>query len=393
MKNIKEKEQDPFFLIHEGYDASLVVLRACVRAKGFFASGLPGGYEAVWARDSMITSLGAASSGDEFKKTFEKSIDTLSKKQSKLGQIPNAVGSYNTERRSDVTFNSIDSTLWYIVGNYAFAAAYRDKSLLKKYASNLEQAFTWLSYQDPNEDKLLAQLPTSDWLDAFPHKYGRTINTQALYYGALKFAGKKKLADHIRRVVNGEVEKYLSLYDADRGYYLPWIWKTHGPNDREQETWFDSTGNFLAIITGLATPSIANSILDYVEQTGVNDPYPCKSISPPIKEGDREWHDYFSESEAGKPFNYLNGGVWPYVGGLYVAALVKAGRHEKAKTALMKLAEANKKGSDREWGFHEWLHGITGMPAGGSNLYQGWSAGMYAFAYNSVKRKKVLYFR
>ena len=52
-----------------------------------------------------------------------------------------------------------------------------------------------------------------------------------------------------------------------------------------------------------------------------------------------------------------------------------------------------KKGVDKEWGFYEWLHGITGVPDGGSNPYQGWSAGMYAFAYSCVKKRRVPYFK
>ena len=310
-------------LIEEGKIKAIEVLNHCAKPTGFYASGLPGGYEATWARDSMICSLGASLCETRFRTPFRKSLELLSKNQSELGQIPNAVGSYNTDRRSDVTFNSIDSSLWYLIGQHVYAKAYRDTTLLKKFKSNIEKALFWLKCQDPNEDKLLAQQPTMDWQDAFPHKYGHVINTQALYYGALKMYGKTKEAEHLKKVVNGEIEKYLALYDEKLGYYLPWNWKNHD-GDREQEQWFDTLGNLLAIVTGLATPNIADSILQYIEKEEINKPFPCKAIWPPIKPGDKEWHSYFEKCDAREPFSYLNGGVWPFIGGFYIAALVKA---------------------------------------------------------------------
>ena len=390
----------------------------CAKKTGFYASGLPGGYEATWARDSMITGLGVASLSvvsrkfdaisQKLKTAFLKSIQLLSQNQSKHGQIPNAVGSYNTERRSDVTFNSIDSTLWYLVGQQVFAESYKDKSLLKKYKRNIESAFTWLEYQDPNEDSLLVQQPTMDWEDAFPHKYGRVINTEALYYGVLKMYGKNKQAEHLKKVVNGEIEKYLSLYDSKLGYYRPWAWKSHGPKEKEQESWFDTLGNLLAIVTGLATPKIANKILNYIDKSKINRPYPCKAIYPPIRKGDKEWHSYFDACEAREAYHYLNAGIWPMIGGFYVVVLVKMKKFDKAQKELELLAKANslgrpldqlehsstfeRLGVKGEWQFHEWLDGKTGKLEGSSSPYQAWSAGAYLYAADCLKSRKVLYF-
>lgn len=390
-------------LIEEGRIAAERVLEVATRRSGFYASGLPGGYLATWARDSMITGLGAATVGIRFQEPFKKSIETLSRNQSRLGQIPNAVGTYNTDRRSNVTFNSIDSTLWYIIGHHVYSIAYRNRLLMRKYIENIKRAFVWLTYQDPNEDTLIVQQPTMDWQDAFPHKYGRTINTQALYYSVLRIIGQHKKAEHLKKVVNGIQERYLSLYDAKLGYYLPWIWKNHD-GEREQEHWFDTLGNVLAIITGLATPRIAESILRYIERVGINRPFPCKAIFPPIHPGDEEWHSYFKTSDARTPFHYLNGGIWPFIGGFYVAALVKMKKFSKAKRELELLALANKKvkgglastnpSADGEgWGFQEWLNGKTGRPVGNSNPYQAWSAGTYLYAYHCLRQKRLFYFK
>lgn len=377
-------------------EKAIRVLEHCAKKTGFYASGLPGGYEATWARDSMITSLGASLvPKKKFEEPFRKSIELLSKNQSKHGQIPNAVGSWNTERRSDVTFNSIDSTLWYLIGHQTYAKNYKTKTLLNKYKKNIERAFTWLEYQDPNEDSLLVQQPTMDWEDAFPHKYGRTINTEALYYWVLTLYGKKKQAEHLKKIVNGEIEKYLSLYNSKLGYYYPWAWKTHGPKVREEEYWFDTLGNLLAIVSGLATPKIAKSILRHIQKNEINRPYPCKTIYPAIKKGDKEYHSYFEECEAHDAYHYLNGGIWPFIGGFYVASLVKVGERAKAKKELELLAKANQEISG-EWkkiseikssnfGFSEWLDGKKGKVAGSASPYQAWSAGAYLYAFHLTK--------
>lgn len=387
-------------IIETAHRKAIAVIEHCDKPFGFSASGLPDGYEALWARDSMITTLGASILGAQFQAAARRSLETLSSNQSPRGQIPNAVGDYNVERKSKVTFNSIDSSLWYVIGHHAYAQAYRDTSLLRKNRKNIERALLWLEYQDPNEDGLLVQQPTMDWMDALPHKYGRTINTQALWYAALRLAGKNGRALRLQRVVNGKIEKYLSLYDSKRGYYLPWIWKNHD-GDREEGRWFDTFGNLLAIVTGLATPAIARSIFRHIEKQKINRPYPCKALFPPFAPNDKGWHSYFSKlGKNSKPYCYLNGGVWPFIGGFYVAALVKAKQFAKAKRELALLALANEKSHgiasrppspiSHSWGFHEWLHGATGAARG--TPYQGWSAGMYVFAYGCLKKERVLLF-
>jgi glycogen debranching enzyme len=374
-------------IIEDAYQKAESVLRACAKSVGFYASGLPGGYEAIWARDSIIASLGASLLGAEFKPAFTKSIETLSKNQSVLGQIPNCVGSFNDDRQSDVTFNSIDSTLWYLIGQKIYLQAY-DNFLQEKYKNNIAQALSWLKHQDPDEVGVLAQQPTMDWQDAFPHKYGYVINTQALYYAALKQTGDESSAENLKKIINGERAKYISLYDEKLGYYWPWGWKNHNAY-REHEEWFDTLGNLLAIITGLATPAIAKSILRFMEKEKINKPYPCKCIWPPIKKGDKAWHDYFADCDARLPYHYSNAGVWTFIGGFYVAALIKTGEFKKAQAELEKLAVANLQKLDG-YEFNEWLDGKTGKPQGGG--YQAWSAGMFIYASECVKQKKVLWF-
>ena len=63
---------------------------------------------------------------------------------------------------------------------------------------------------------------------------------------------------------------------------------------------------------------------------------------------------------------------------------------KEAERQLQKLAEANMQNNGN---FSEWLHGLTGKigrTEAGIESYQGWNAGMYIVAYESLKKKKVL---
>ncbi len=78
-----------------------------------------------------------------------------------------------------------------------------------------------------------------------------------------------------------------------------------------------------------------------------------------------------------------------------MVALVKMKEYKKAKEELTNLAKANMlklkvRNMPEGYEFNEWLHGKTGKPKG--EPYQGWTAGMYIYAYECVKQKKVLFF-
>jgi len=372
-------------VIDEAYIEAQKVVSLCMTPHGFFAA-YPG-YDMVFGRDSMIISIGASllNNGEDkkIKRTFTDSLSTLANFQSEKGQIPNAIDKF-TKRKGHVDFKSIDSTLWFLIGEYTYKKRYKTNSLLKKHKKQIQKALTWLSYQDMGEDDMLEQLPTTDWQDAFPHKYGHTINTQALYHKVLLFSGNKKEANKLKLMTNKNKDD--SLWNGK--FYIPWRWKNHNKY-KEMGSWFDSLGNCLAIIFDLSSASQANKIFSHIRKKRINAPFPMKAIYPPIKRGTKDWQDYFLDSDAGKPYHYLNGGIWTFVGGFYVCALVKQKKLAEANTQLKKLAEANMKKPY----FNEWLDGKTGKigrSASGSNGNQGWNAAMYIAAYESVKKKRCL---
>ncbi len=364
--------------VEEAKNKAIKVLDGVSTKNGLYASGGKDGYTSVWARDSMISLITATANTNEFMKVYEASLKTLATHQSHNGQIPNDVDVF--EKRKLVTFATIDSSLWFVLGEYFYKKSFGD-TLWEKHHDHIHDAMIWVSFQDAGEDLMPEQLPTSDWQDCFPHKYGHTINTQALYYAGLKTLGKNGLTKKLKKQVN----KYL--WSEKLGYYLPWHWKDH-EKYHEKEEWFDSLGNLLAIIFDLASDEQANKILNYIKRKKIAEPYPIRAIYPPIKKGSKEWHDYFNASMAGTANDYLNGGIWPFIGGFYVCALVHSKRFKEAEKALENLAEGNSlgKGKNASWDFNEWIHPVLKSAEGGR--HQSWSAGGYLLAYEAVKSKK-----
>ena len=365
-------------MIKEAYDAAIEVLKKCSTPHGFHAA-YPG-YNMVFARDAMIISLGA-SFFPYFKDPIKQSLLTLGKYQSEKGQIPNAVDKFSI-RNHHVDFQSIDSSLWFIIGYLNYKKKFNDSTLYDKEKDKIQKAFNWLLHQDIGENGMLAQLPTTDWQDAFPHRYGYTINTQALWYKVLILMNKKQESEKLKLAVNNTSD--IRLWD--KNYYLSFRWKNHG-SFREKSDWFDSLGNLLAIIFSLSDKQQSEKILGYIKKNKINEPYPIKSIFPPITKQSKHWQDYYLDSNS-IPYNYLNAGIWTYIGGFYILALIKQKKFKEAEYQLEKLAEANLK-----YNFSEWLNGKTGREGkteAGVKSVQGWNAGMYILAYQSLLRKKCL---
>ena len=65
-------------ILSECYRKAIECLRACSTEHGLFASGGKKGYKGVWARDSMITLIGASTIKDKsIQEQFKKSLISL----------------------------------------------------------------------------------------------------------------------------------------------------------------------------------------------------------------------------------------------------------------------------------------------------------------------------
>ncbi len=171
--------------LDQAYEQAVSVLRRCTTPYGFRASGVLPGYPQIWARDSVITSLGAALTGEpDLMAAFRASLDTLGGRQSMLGLVPLNVDP-ETGEISTENAGAVDANLWYILGHYYHYLLTKDLPYLQSVWPGIAQALLWLRYQDMNECGLLEVPEAGDWMDLLAVRYN-VLYDNVLYDAALR---------------------------------------------------------------------------------------------------------------------------------------------------------------------------------------------------------------
>ena len=376
--------------IEEAKKAALEVLLH--NAHGPF-SGLPRtagwGYPEPYTRDLMFSILGIAVSENAILlSSIKKVLETLAKNQTIHGHITSLVHDKNDRGASD-------TTPLFLLGVGIFRKVSGDKTFLK---IAVDKALTWMEYQSPSDQYLVAQQPTSDWRDEqWVTGFGLFVNT--IVYSYLKLLGLDERAENFRNELgqftisgdSGHHHVHEGLVLKHKPYYAFWSYKIYS-SER-----FDLLGNSLAILSGIASPSRANEMISWIEgectylhQKGdlaLNLP---PNFFPYIKPEDPDWLPRYEIYN--KPGEYHNGGIWPFVCGFYIAALVAGKRFKLAREKLFELTHCIKNpndGSDR-YGFNEWIKAQDGKPMGQD--WQTWSAALYLYAAKCVEESDTPFF-
>ena len=134
---------------------------------------------------------------------------------------------------------------------------------------------------------------------------------------------------------------------------------------------FDLLGNSIAILSGIASPSRADEMVSWIEaecedmrkrgELAVDLP---PNFFPYTNPEDPDWHA--RNAIYNNPGDYHNGGIWPFICGFYVAALVAAKRYALASeklVALTRMIKLSNSGSV-DFGFNEWIKAQDGKPMG-----------------------------
>jgi glycogen debranching enzyme len=391
-------------ILEDAVKACRDIIRNNVSTLGLAAS--VDNYPQVWARDTVITFMGGALSREpEMLDAFRISLEALGSHQDEYGQIPVEIRLADNEAR----YGSCDSTMWYVIGCCLYGDRSGNYEWLEDRISSVRQALNWCDMRDFTKNGLICSLEADDWADLLCHRghvlFANSLLVWALNYAsailAPRFPAEAKLwtsrairsTEAIRRFFwvaplgtfedtsHMQIRAQMSIRLRKLPYFVSWI------SVFEFGERFDAPANLLSILAEVATPEQAISILDFIHQEGLDRPYPLHVIHPVIAPGERDWREYYMVWGHGHPYHYQNGGIWPWVGGLYVAALVKAGLTARAQEQLVSLAHALKRGKDESWECNEWLHGQSGNPMGAK--YQAWSAGMFLFAHHCVTTGEV----
>ncbi|MFL6600320.1 MAG: glycoside hydrolase 100 family protein [Steroidobacteraceae bacterium] len=346
------------------------------------------GYAAIFGRDAAVCAIGMAVSGDkQLEQAAVTGLQTLADHQAPNGQIAKFVDLQRQE--ADFWYlGCIDSTLWWLIALAILERRKQPQGLLRRYSKRIKLAIQWLLAQEHQRFFLLQQNEASDWADIMPRS-GFVLYTNALWYcvkllfdvgharqthenfNGLFHPFSAKLAEYRRaRLLN----EYVLKNGRDRDLYLSFVnfsfWGEEG----------DVFGNVLAVLMGLTDKRATKRTLDALAKARVGDPYPVRAVTHPIKQQSSMWRPYMARHRQNHVWQYHNGGIWPMVGGFWVAALAADGRREQAQRDLVGIARAC---AVRDWAFTEWLHGKTLAPRGMPG--QSWNAAGFLLAEWAVR--------
>lgn len=393
-------------LIATGYEKALIALRKNITPLGFSACSLADNtvtgtdinYRSIWARDGCFTVVQTIEMDDpDIREAQLRTLRTLLDAISPPGQVPANVRIETREPEYSGVGGicSIDSGLWLIIAVYHYVTNTGDSSLLSEYSVKLQRVMDWLSAHDANTDGLIEVPEAGDWTDLFGRSY-HVLYDEVLWYRA--------------NVCFGRLLEYQQEFDRAADY-LRWsqhiagkikvsFWPTTGIEENVKSTFADRQtslgdsqyllaeitpfgfnwrcdvlGNVLAFLTNVIDIERARTSFRFMWGVGVNEPYPVANLYPAVQSGDPDWRPYYTVNLLNLPHHYHNGGVWPFIGGMWVRFVHRLGLQDIARNELVKLARLNQLGKTQTWEFNEWVHGTTGRPMG--KCYQAWSAAAY----------------
>jgi sucrose-6F-phosphate phosphohydrolase len=398
-------------LVLTGFDRAIDAIRRNITPLGFSAASLDDNevvgtdvnYRSVWGRDGAITLIGTLGLSDpEIRSAQRRTLRTLFDNIMPNGMLPANVriDTGEPDYSGIGGIAAIDSAIWMVIAFYNYVRTTGDRELLLEYADALRRAMSWLQAQDSNNDGLLEIPEAGDWTDLFGRSYN-VLYDEVLWYRANVCYGLtlEMLDDldgatlHLRRAQSirsrilqtfwpsTRAEQVLEspVTFADRQYSIGDASYLLAEVTPFQFSWrCDVFGNVLAFLMSLLDADRARSAFRFMWGVGVNSPFPVVNLYPPVQSGDPDWKSYYTVNMLNLPQHYHNGGIWPFIGGMWVRYVHRLGLTAVAEHELVALARLCRLGRFDEWEFTEWAHGGTGRPMG--KRYQAWSAASYIHA-------------
>lgn len=397
-------------LITTAYSHAILTIRKNITPIGFSAcsiadnevTGTDTNYRSVWARDGAITIVGTVElEHPDIRACQKATLRTLFDHLAPNGQMPANVriddGIPDYSGVGGIC--SIDSGLWAIVAFHAYVRKTGDTDLLAEYRPHLQRVMTWLGALDSNNDGLLEIPEAGDWTDLFGRSY-HVLYDEVLWYRA-NVAYSRLLELHKQF---DEASEYLRRSQALRSKILDTFWPSTKPSESPPAFAFaqsqaaigdtsyllaeitpfgfnwrcDVLGNIQGFIANILDVDRARTAFRFMWGIGVNEPYPVVNLYPPVQSGDPDWRSYYTVNLLNLPGHYHNGGIWPFIGGMWVRFIHRLGLYDVACRELLKLAQLNRLGKNQEWEFNEWIHNRTGRPMG--KAFQAWSASSFIHA-------------
>lgn len=350
-----------------------------------------------WARDLGFASFGLIELGEcqAAKESFE--VFLLNQRPS--GQFPVKVHSTNVLDRylhsllgreqpnlipikpKYITAHntiSLDGNAILVIGMLNYAHRAGDWGFLRRNWSALKRAISWLETHGLEADGLLHQAAFADWADSIARR-GRVLYTNVLYWKALHDMAHAaatfdqtadrhyftQRAEYLKRSINDH------FWRPDLGYYV-----TNKIFDN-----LSSSGNLLAIVWEMASPTQAHAILNKMNEFEMANPVPTRTTHRPYPR-----RFIAIENHLGGIPHYHTSAAWLWLGAWHIIALARMERLDEAATLLRRMSTV----IVRDGAVHE-VYAPTGNYLSSfwytSEVPLTWSAGMAVYAHYVYHRR------
>ncbi len=367
-------------LIDQAFEHAKEVLRLNITDRGFSACSLQhdedpnSNYRSVWARDSAMTTMWTLPlADDEMTECGRRSLETIIKAQSRDGHLPNYVNvaTGHPEYAGIGNIAGIDGAMWVLIASWNYVKVTGDRAFAKKHFRKLHRTMKWLRAHDSNNCGLLEIPEASDWTDLFPRSYNVLYDEVLWYRSNVDFV-------ELRKLNNMSPERYINRAARIRELINHQFWPTPDTVRDTMQSFADTQfnlgrtryliaqitpfgfswrcdvfGNIIAYLYGVLDHDRAHQMWRFLRQVAVDRPYPVKVLYPAIRPGEPDWKEYFLVNLQNLPNHYHNGGIWPFVGGLWVRFLIRLGeRSDAEQSPAIKNAVSNQVGK-REKSRHD----------------------------------------
>lgn len=346
------------------YDDARALLRTLSGPHGIRASSSSSAnYAAVFTRDAVMAGIAGLLVDDSIVSTsLARTLEQLRAFQGSEGQIASNYLMSGAEPPR-VSFGSLvprlDAPLWYLIG---IALGSRAGVLdARPYRDSVCAVVGLLEALEYNGRHLIYVPVGGDWADEYIYE-GYVLHDQVLRAWALRLVSATfeepawaAKADRIGRAIE---DTFWTPDAMARGYPLA----AHSPV--RSYDMFDLATSSLLAISGMA-PAIGTATLGWIAKRFLANGALPPAFDPVIDDAHPDWpalRRYHLHGFRNRPNEYHNGGIWPIWLGWLALALARHGRYTDVDALRATLHSAL--GALGQYGFEEYLHGITGKPGG-----------------------------
>lgn len=361
------------------YQNAQSILYSCQGKTGIFAS--PDRYRLqCWTRDFVVAVLGVLVNGSaEQRRLAQMQFNELARRQESNGQIPilyleqaltwamqkTTRSVHRYKKHGTISFmlkhflrhgnvNQLtpwtrDSEVLYILGVATYYRITGDHMWFERHIPHIDRALRYIKNELVSNHLIYG----SDWRDSKP-EYTRSylLTMQCWLYRAYSLLGMEIEADALKETIRDR----FWVYEPNEAYF----------RDRLGTNEFDTLGNALAILYGVAHPDQYESIITKADSVCTPYGYKLDGVTlPPTSQNERE-------QLSRTPQNWV---IWPWIHYYMVLALIKAGKPNRALEEFAKM--------ERLEDFREFYLPDTGE--GGGSYNQLWSACMHMQAHHALQ--------